>query len=634
MVIRSAAFSIVAALALLVAFGAGSARAAETPASAVAAGDAHSCATYSGAVKCWGKNQYGQLGTGSTTGTIAPAVVPALSSGVTAIALGGFHSCAIRGGSAKCWGYNFNGQLGDGTDVNRTAPVGVSGLGTGIKAITAGYLHSCAILSDDVLNCWGSNTFGQLGKGDQGADKGSYTPVAISAFGAGVKAVAAGDWHTCAIDAADDAWCWGRNDDGQLGDGTKLTRNLPVKVLSGVAAITTGAYHSCAILLDGGVKCWGFNNDGQMGDASNTERTTPVDVSGLGSGVTSISAGAFHTCAIQSNAARCWGRNDRGQLGDGSKTARNTPVAVTGLTEDVSEIAAGGHHSCAIQLGVTRCWGENTGGQLGIGSTDDSSTPIEVARPPKVAISAPANGLETTDPTLVVAFSATGLPAPQCTVRGGAASSPASIRLIPGVNVIPVTCVNAAGSDSKTVTVTFFQAPIIATTTPADGALTTSARTRVSFLVTGHPTPECTINGAPATDSADVDLILGANAFSISCTNSLGADARSMNITRILPPAITSAPSRVKPGRAIPIKVSCESACRIEGSLKIGKKKVKGPKAIALRAGKSSARLVIPSKSVKAIKKALATNKRTQVTLTLKPTSLAGDGKPIAVRIR
>ena len=144
--------------------------------------------------------------------------------------------------------------------------------------------------------------------------------------------------YSCALLSTGAVKCWGANDYGQLGDGSianATARTTPVAVSglsSGVSAISTGYYHSCALLSTGAVKCWGNNTYGQLGDNSQTQRLTPVDVSGLSSGVTAISAGYWHTCALLSTGAvKCWGQNTYGQLGDNSQTQRLTPVAVSGI---------------------------------------------------------------------------------------------------------------------------------------------------------------------------------------------------------------------------------------------------------------------------------------------------------------
>ncbi|MDA3033791.1 MAG: hypothetical protein O3A28_02035, partial [Actinomycetota bacterium] len=164
--------------------------------------------------------------------------------------------------------------------------------------------------------------------------------------------ITAGRNHTCALLATGAVKCWGHNASGQLGDGTttdRLTPTAATGLASGVTAITTGRNHTCALLATGAVACWGYNPDGRLGDGSTTDRHTPTAVTGLPSDVTAITAGTEHTCALLgTGAVTCWGNNASGQLGDNTTTDRHTPTAVTGLPSDVTAITAGTEHTCAL----------------------------------------------------------------------------------------------------------------------------------------------------------------------------------------------------------------------------------------------------------------------------------------------
>ncbi len=354
------------------------------PVNGVATGKYHTCALSAGGeVKCWGYNLFGQLGDGSFAYRSTAMEVVGLGSGIQSIAAGDHrHACALTfGGGIKCWGYNDFGQLGDGTQTTRRAAVDVNGLSSGVSAIAAGILHSCGLTSAGGLKCWGYNLFGQLGDGTQTS---RLTAVDVSGLSSGITAVAPGVWHTCALTSGGGVECWGHNNAGQLGDGTttgRLTAVAVASLSSGVNAIATGIIHTCALTTSGGVKCWGDNSSGQLGDGTTTSSTLEGDVSGLSSGVSAIAAGGFHTCALTtSGGVKCWGENSSGQLGDGTTVGRLTAVDVIGLTSGVSAIAAGLTHTCALSSsGGVKCWGDNLYGQLGDGTTTARFTAVDVS---------------------------------------------------------------------------------------------------------------------------------------------------------------------------------------------------------------------------------------------------------------
>ena len=372
------------ALIVLVAFLATDAQpTAAATATAVSAGDAHTCAvTTAGGLKCWGLNSNGQLGDGTTTDRTTPADVVGLTSGVAAVSAGFSHTCALTTvGGLKCWGLNEHGGLGDGTTTQRTTPVAVTGLTSGVAAISAGGVHTCALTTAGGLKCWGFNGSGQLGDGTT-TDR--TTPVDVAGLTSGVTAVTVKGNHSCALTAAGGGKCWGSNNNGQLGDGTFTNRTTAVDVVgltAGVAAVSAGRTHTCAVTTTGGLKCWGKNSNFQLGDGTSTIRTTAVDVVGLTSGVATVSAGRFHTCAVTTaGGLKCWGFNGSGQLGDGTLTKRSTPVDVAGLTSGVKAAAARGKdHTCALTTASgLKCWGLNDLGQLGDGTTTSHTTPADV----------------------------------------------------------------------------------------------------------------------------------------------------------------------------------------------------------------------------------------------------------------
>jgi alpha-tubulin suppressor-like RCC1 family protein len=337
---------------------------------AIAAGEDHTCAlTSTGGVLCWGHNVTGELGDGTITDRATPAAVNGLSDRVTAIAAGDAHTCALTNkGAVLCWGANWYGELGDGANINRTTPVTVSGLSSGVVAIAAGNFHTCALTSAGGVLCWGHNWYGELG---DGTNTDHATPVAVSGLSSGVMVIAAGYGHTCALTHTGGVLCWGINGHGELGNGTTTGHNTPVAVSglsSGVTAIAVGYGHTCALTNTGSMMCWGWNSSGQLGDSTNADHTTPVTVSGLSSGVIAITTGGDHTCALTSTGGvTCWGWNSCGELGDGTITDRSLPAMVSGLSRGMIGVAAGGYHTCALtSTGGVTCWGKNSYGQLGV----------------------------------------------------------------------------------------------------------------------------------------------------------------------------------------------------------------------------------------------------------------------------
>jgi alpha-tubulin suppressor-like RCC1 family protein len=302
---------------------------------AIALGDSRSCAlTSGGAVLCWGSNNNGELGDGTLVERrTTPVAVRTLGSGVQAIAAGGSGSngsrCALLGsGAVRCWGANAFGQLGDGSTTERRAPVAVSTLNRGVQAIDVGGSHACALTGLGVFVCWGDNTVGRLGDGSTNL---SSVPVAVSLVSRG-SVISAGETHTCAVNRDGAVFCWGRNHNGQLGDGTtadRRTRRLVSGMTSGMTAVAAGAWHGCALTSDGAVRCWGRNQSGQLGDGSGADRSVPVALPLLGSGVRALAAGSEHSCALTTaGAVFCWGYNTVGAVGDGSTTGRLQPVPV------------------------------------------------------------------------------------------------------------------------------------------------------------------------------------------------------------------------------------------------------------------------------------------------------------------
>ncbi len=309
---------------------------------------------------------------------------PLISTGVgRTIAAGRYFTCAIDSTMAlSCWGDNTSGQLGDGSNVSKSAPTPVSTLGSNVISVVAGASHACALNSSGGVLCWGDNSYGQLG---DGTFTSRSAPTAIPSLASGVVTLTAGPAFTCALTRTGQVQCWGDNTSGQLGDGSQTNRESPVAVASltgGVTEISAGADHTCALTATNGVKCWGGNAGGQLGNGSNDASLSPVAVSGLSSGVIRIASGSGFTCAALSNgAAKCWGSNANGELGNGGSADSNLPTDVAGMTT-AATVAAGNEtpFACALESsGTASCWGSNTSGQLGNGSVTPSATPVPVS---------------------------------------------------------------------------------------------------------------------------------------------------------------------------------------------------------------------------------------------------------------
>jgi alpha-tubulin suppressor-like RCC1 family protein len=241
-----------------------------------------------------------------------------------------------------------------------------------IVALSAGDSASCVLRQDGGVTCWGRNDDGQLGDG-------TITPRSAGVRVSGLTdaiALAAGDRHACAVRAAGSVVCWGADDTGQLGDGGGGDQRTPIAVpgVAGATAVVAGSGFSCALLADRSVVCWGDDSDGEIGDGTpGAAPRAPTPVLGLAS-VRSLAAQWQHACAVLTDGSvACWGSNASGQLGDGTQVDRAQPVAVPGL-QNVVAVATGLSHTCAMSAGAIRCWGDNSQGQLGSNATGTSGS--------------------------------------------------------------------------------------------------------------------------------------------------------------------------------------------------------------------------------------------------------------------
>lgn len=520
----------------------------------VEAGGRHACAvTASGGVKCWGTNHKGQLGDGTTTSRSAANDVVGLTSGVTSVAASrGWddmsqqvgHSCAVTvSGGVKCWGANDYGQLGDGTTTGRLTPVDVAGLPAVATAVATGWYHTCALLTGGALRCWGRNQAGELG---DGTTTQRSTSAGVSGLGSGVVEIAAGPAFTCALTSAGGIKCWGANHKGQLGDGTTADRLTPVDVgglTSGVARITAGGTprpatvsesggHACAVTTAGGVKCWGFNNNGQLGEGSFGDHLTPFDVVGLTSGVVGVSAGggfmsniprAFSCAVTSGGGVKCWGSDWRGTLGNGGDnitTSSSVPVDVVGFYEPITSVTAGGLIACALSSsGRASCWGEDAtsaqavlSGTLPQKITFGIKPSIPVGGTGTVSATGGASGNPVTFTSLtpgictVAGATVSGLAFGRCTI---AASQAGNTYYDPAPQATQEVPIGAPASQA----ITFGPAPMLNVNTYGPLSATASSGLKVSSL-----------SNTPSICSAFFDIVSGRAPGSCTVTVTQGGD--------------------------------------------------------------------------------------------------------------
>jgi hypothetical protein len=241
-------------------------------------------------------------------------------------------------------------------------------------ALAAGPFHACSLDTSGAASCWGANESGQLGDGTR-TDRDAPTPAATDLR---FSALSAGLSHTCGLTNGGQAACWGQNLGGQIGDGSREDRTTPGRTPTPAFMILVAGWsHTCAVTGAGAAYCWGLNRDGQLGDGSRLDRLAPRPVLDA---VSALAAGGSHTCAIAGGEVRCWGDNRSGQLGDGTNTPRPLPTPVADLPGVPTALVAGAAHTCALLTdGTAHCWGQNLHGQLGNGSTTNVSTPLAVS---------------------------------------------------------------------------------------------------------------------------------------------------------------------------------------------------------------------------------------------------------------
>ncbi|MAT86781.1 MAG: hypothetical protein CMA25_07485 [Euryarchaeota archaeon] len=347
-------------------------------------GNIHTCAILDNAsTMCWGSDGDGRLGDGGEDNAVSKPtsfVTNPEGESFKSIHAGHENTCGITdSGKLYCWGNNNNGKNGIGstnTEKLPSTPVTFN-QNTTIEKLSMGLYHSCAIDSDNTVWCWGRAWNGNLGSGDGNADQ--YAPVQVELPGENDFAteIAAGERFTCALLGNGAISCWGHDGNNQLGDSADTTgdQNTPqsyVSLPSGRIAvdIDAGQNHACAVLDNGSIVCWGYNNYGKLGSSfSSLANSLPVYINTTqNKSFTQVSTGYDHTCALLENGTgMCWGRNTHGQLGNDSTTNSFYPVYINqSQTGPLIAISAKNIHTCAINAsGGAFCWGSAHSGALG-----------------------------------------------------------------------------------------------------------------------------------------------------------------------------------------------------------------------------------------------------------------------------
>ncbi len=336
-------------------------------------GDLHACALATDATGlCWGDNIAGQLGTNDVDTRVQPDFIQTTFKWDLLIT-GTVHTCGLVSEKAYCWGANNVGQLGLGSaSFPILTPDSIGGLRW--LTLAVGTLHSCGTTStDSTTYCWGSSSRGQLGDGITGDLTFTPFPIAVLVDTAFVQ-LTAGSQHTCGLNSAGEAYCWGDATFGQIGTGVFIGSTVPVPVAGGLlfASIDAGGRHTCAVTAAGEGYCWGEGSNGALGNGGTQPKSSPVPVSGsLTFG--HISAGGGHTCGhTLTDEVWCWGINESGQLGTGDTDLHPLPVRLGGPVNTFRSVRAGSSTIGGITCGQATdgkiyCWGRGTEGQIGHG---------------------------------------------------------------------------------------------------------------------------------------------------------------------------------------------------------------------------------------------------------------------------
>lgn len=353
-----------------------------------ATGSVHTAAiTMEGKVVSLGSRVFGLLGDGTSSLPMTPEVIGADTTWKNVVGYGE-SACAINmAGELHCAGNNESGQLGLGDDISRATFAKVT-LPAAIQQTALGRQHACVLTTSGKILCSGRNATGQLGLGTTMPQK-TFSEIVTTGKpydGLVWKTIAAGEEHNCAISTTGRLFCWGRNSEGQVGLTNPATGNLiEIVLVAGQPAptdwvdVAAGQFHTCATRADKSLHCWGRNVEGQLGNGMPASgKIAPVQAGTNFKGP--LAAGVNHTCALAQNGSlQCWGRNANGQLGDNTLTDRPSPVAVD-MATDWAEVTAGNVATCGRKNdGTMYCWGLNSYGNLGVGDLGQRKVPTLVA---------------------------------------------------------------------------------------------------------------------------------------------------------------------------------------------------------------------------------------------------------------
>ncbi|MBI4821271.1 MAG: hypothetical protein HY791_33735 [Deltaproteobacteria bacterium] len=349
-------------------------------ASRVVAGPLQTCVfRRSGAPWCFGQNSSGTL---SKARTIAEPIPIPHWFATDHLALTDFHACARTStppGVLACWGANPSGQLGRAVPDTSPDPLEVPGT-QGVIDAAISARASCVVVSGGRVLCWGSNAYGQLGV-DPDLDPAARPPAdtGLSDFGG----VSIGTSHVCGFTRSDgEIFCWGSNVDHQLGISELGPSPTPKSTrVKGAVQIDSGSGHTCVRMSDHRVRCFGRNDSGQLGEGSRADRGTPTEVPEIDDAL-DLATGEDHTCVVRAGGqVSCFGSNSRGQLGNGSRELDSVVPTAVSMVDDGVSVAAGRDHTCVVRSsGRVVCFGTDSWGQLGIGTEVIIGTPRRISR--------------------------------------------------------------------------------------------------------------------------------------------------------------------------------------------------------------------------------------------------------------